>query len=1106
MNLQTACPDPKRLQGLLQGNLSADEQAALTEHIGDCSACQQALDQLASGGPTVAVLREVEPSTPTADSAYWSALAKLDQEITRPGTPPPSRAPEARLDFLPASDDASHLGRLDQFAILGIIGRGGMGIVLRGFDTYLEREVAVKVLDPAMAQDEMARKRFCRESRTAASVTHENVVAVHHVAHEESSDLPYLVMQLIDGESLDQRLARGRLPLKDIVGIGAQVAAGLAAAHEKGLIHRDVKPANVLLERGTNRVKLTDFGLARAADDVRLTGTGLVTGTPLYMAPEQARGEDLDARADLFSLGVLLYELCTGQTPFEARTPLAVLKRLTDEPHQPVRELNPETPSWLAGVIDHLLAKSPADRFQSAREVAEILDLQWSAMKTSSDAVPICPLKRAQRLRLLLIIVAALAAGAVVTGVATYLWLSRGPRGLFAGTAEPPLAVLRGNAGTVWGVGFSPGDRTLAMALEEGMIKLWDVETGTVKAMLQGHRGMAWTAAFSGDGLRLATSGDDNSARLWDLATNKTAKTLPTSAAVRAALFDRDAKLVYTGDRQGHIRVWDATTGEEVRSWQHPGPVFGLALAPDGKTVASAGTDRVVRLWDTETGQERLSLSGHTGPVYSLSFRRDGKVLASAGWDRTVRLWDTGTGELMRTLEGHGKDIWAVDFAPDGNTLASGGQDGVVRVWDAGSGQLLAELAGHDGTVHSLAYSRDGSRIASGGRDGTVHLWKAALIGPGSAEAAGDVQRLAGDPARLGRGEEDHRRGDVLRPTDAAERGLGDHLAAKFAPVRGDAGRCGAFRLDHAGVDRVHADLARPQLLGQRPGHRVHGGLGGAVDRGIRDPIGTGQRADVDDAAAVGADVLDGFLRRQDQAEHVEIELAPEVLHRHLFERGKLVDAGVVDQAVELAEGLRRFGEQTLDILRLGHVRLDRDRFAAVARDRRDDAVGTGLAGGIVDHHSGPLVGEVPGDRGADPLGSARHEGDLASQLLSVGAHDRILSEVMGWCERWTAHAGQRLRSACGAATCRLARLTTSCKARPSDANSERRGRKRCQRRSRSSSASSVCQSASSISTESSGPVVPASASRATSVNRAARSEVVGSCGDRVYMMVSPVD
>lgn len=724
MTVQTMCPDPKRLEGLLQGNLSPTEQAELTEHVGECSGCQQALDQLAAG-PSVAVLSQVDRDKPASDSAYWPAVAELDKEITKPVSHH-SLPPKTPVDFLPPSDDPSHLGRLDQFNILSVIGRGGMGIVLRGFDTYLQRDVAVKVLDPTMADDEVARKRFCRESRTAASINHENVVAVHHVAHEESSDLPYLVMQLIDGESLDERLAQGRLSLKDVIGFGAQVAAGLAAAHEKGLIHRDVKPANVLLERGTNRVKLTDFGLARAAEDVRLTGTGLVTGTPLYMAPEQARGEDVDARADLFSLGVLLYELCTGQTPFDAKTPLAVLKKVTDERHRPVRELNPDTPEWLADIIDRLLAKSPADRFQTAREVADILDFSWSAMKSSGDVVPACPVKRAQRRRQILMIVAAAVAGALATATAVVLWQGRMGGGNHEEASEPPLAVLRGGSGTIWGVAFSPHDHTLAMAMEDGTIKLWNVDTGTVKATLTGHRGMVWTAMFSGDGTHLVSSGDDNSARVWDVATGKTALTLQTSAAVRAALFDRQAKSIFTGDRQGNIIVWDLATGEQVRTWQHPGAVFALALSPDGTTVASAGTDRGIRLWDAATGQERLALHGHSGTVYGLAFRPDGKMLASAGWDRTVRLWDPGTGDMLRILEGHGRDIWAVDFSPDGKTLASAGHDGSVRVWDVETANLLKTFRGHDGTVHSVVFSHDGSRIASGGRDGTVQLWKTA--------------------------------------------------------------------------------------------------------------------------------------------------------------------------------------------------------------------------------------------------------------------------------------------------------------------------------------------------------------------------------------------
>ena len=148
-----------------------------------------------------------------------------------------------------------------------------------------------------------------------------------------------------------------------------QAAYGLAAAHAEGLIHRDVKPANILLEKGRNTVKITDFGLARAAEDVHLTQSGMVAGTPVYMAPEQARGEELDARTDLFSLGSVLYTLCTGVAPFDGNTPFMVLRRITDESPRPIQEINPDVPDWLVEIIDQLLAKDPADRFQSASEV-----------------------------------------------------------------------------------------------------------------------------------------------------------------------------------------------------------------------------------------------------------------------------------------------------------------------------------------------------------------------------------------------------------------------------------------------------------------------------------------------------------------------------------------------------------------------------------------------------------------------------------------------------------------------------------------------------------------------------------------------------------------
>ncbi len=282
----------------------------------------------------------------------------------------PADGDEAPLPFLEPSSRPDSLGRIGHYEILQILGRGGFGIVFRAFDEVLQRVVALKVLAPAIAATSPARKRFLREARSSAQVRHENVVQVHAV---EEQPLPYLVMEFIPGETLQQRLDRvGPLEAPEIVRIGRQIAEGLAAAHATDLIHRDIKPANVLLEGGHQRVKITDFGLARAADDASLSQSGVLAGTPMYMAPEQAKGEKIDCRADLFSLGSVLYVMCSGRPPFRASSTFAVLKRVVDDAPRPIREVIPETPQWLCDIIAKLHAKKPEDRFQSAREVADV--------------------------------------------------------------------------------------------------------------------------------------------------------------------------------------------------------------------------------------------------------------------------------------------------------------------------------------------------------------------------------------------------------------------------------------------------------------------------------------------------------------------------------------------------------------------------------------------------------------------------------------------------------------------------------------------------------------------------------------------------------------
>ena len=357
--LPPTCADDAALEALVSGTLAPDRERALEAHLGGCAACRSRLDALAASPERWSTVRE-----------QLSAGAEADGEDAVP--PIPALASLIQKILAP-SDDEHMLGRLGPYEITGIIGSGGMGIVLKGHDRALDRFVAIKLLSPHLASSGAARQRFLREAKAAAAVVHDNVIAIHGV--DEFAGLPYLVMPYCRGTTLEKRIRdAGPMNLREILRVGLQTARGLAAAHAQGLVHRDVKPANILLEDGVERVRITDFGLARAADDASLTVTGLLAGTPHYMSPEQALGKPLDARSDLFALGAVLFTLATGKPPFRAESSHAVLRMVTDVEPADVRLANPDMPAWLAAIIGRLLAKDPAARFSSATEVAGMLE------------------------------------------------------------------------------------------------------------------------------------------------------------------------------------------------------------------------------------------------------------------------------------------------------------------------------------------------------------------------------------------------------------------------------------------------------------------------------------------------------------------------------------------------------------------------------------------------------------------------------------------------------------------------------------------------------------------------------------------------------------
>ncbi len=369
MNQSKSCQQVSadQLNQLIEGLLSTEQTEAIETHLEQCADCHDRL-MVVAGGPTFLAEAHTQLSDvhelPTLYAEQANDIA--DSHAVRI---------ERLLKEIPLAptDDPQMLGRIGGYEICGLVGRGGMGVVLKGWDAALDRFVAIKVLSPVYAHQDEMRLRFAREAKAAAAVVHENVVAIFGV--DSFHDLPYLVMPYVRGESLQNRMDRvGKLPLEEVIEIALQVARGLQAAHDQGVVHRDIKPANILIPRSVSRVMITDFGLARAIDDSTLTHSGLVAGTPAYMSPEQAKGEAVYTQSDLFSLGSVIYAMCCGEPPFKTDGSYATLRRIIDEAHPPLGIRRPDLPRWWIDIVDRCLAKKPAQRYASAAELAKDLE------------------------------------------------------------------------------------------------------------------------------------------------------------------------------------------------------------------------------------------------------------------------------------------------------------------------------------------------------------------------------------------------------------------------------------------------------------------------------------------------------------------------------------------------------------------------------------------------------------------------------------------------------------------------------------------------------------------------------------------------------------
>lgn len=675
----------------------------------------------------------------------------MTQEPSTDPLQPVSGAADGNDSFATKPGTGISLGK---YVITRRLGQGGMGVVYEARDPLLERAVAIKVL-PVQDFAADALERLLQEARAVARLNHPHVVAIHEIDHHD--DGYYLVMELVSGGSaLDRLTEHGPIPWREATRMVIGACRGLMAAHAAGLIHRDIKPSNILLT-ATGDAKLADFGLAKGVGpgDRSLTTTGAIVGTPDYMSPEQCRGEKLDDRSDLYSLGVTYYSLLTGEPPFRsAGEAMQIMYAHCMRPLPDPRQLQPEIPADCVRVLERMLAKEPAQRPSNAAALQD--ELETLLNNDEGSTVKLASLRRSNPARLAWGLLAAV----VVCGVVLF-GLTRNPnaddkvtgRDIHKQESSKPKHVPKPlppgiansqpvskllpegpipNEGAVESISFSNDDRQLAwVTTDKHALTNLNLQTGERFVVPFKHR--VHCAAFSANGQILACGDASDTLRLWDTSTQQE---LPELNALRGSThsvaFSRDGKFLAAGlypwpEQRVAVHVWSLVEGTKSLAWPAvDGDIYGLAFSPDSATLAACGKDGNVRLWDIADPQTPRVFDLKPDIPETLAFSNDGRYLAVAlvGEKAAVLLWDLIEGTPPRRLTGPVKSISAVTFTPDSQAVVCGSVDG-IWFWSVAKGTpYLQSLPNTSGTLmRGLAISNDGSLLVSGAYAGTLKVW-----------------------------------------------------------------------------------------------------------------------------------------------------------------------------------------------------------------------------------------------------------------------------------------------------------------------------------------------------------------------------------------------